>query len=171
MRTSSFPVYFVEVLTATSRILAAETNKMDKMPVEGAMADSGTFIPRDRLLLVSVAKTWKKLGVYDAARYAWRVDRRRVENVDLVLACVKGIVKGVFIPSAWLDASPGEASRRNFPGFTWTHHGQRWGFVGRPASDESRKRYEDKKVPDSLAIGQSGIRYHDEISGAAARSK
>jgi hypothetical protein len=131
------------------------------------MADSAdTFVPRDRLLLVSIAKTWKKLGVYDAARYAWRLDRKRAEKVDLVLACDLGIVKGVFIPSVWLDASPGEASRRNFPGFTWSHKGQRWGFVGNPADEESRKRYEDKKVPKNLAIGQSGIRYYDDTSAA-----
>jgi len=41
------------------------------------------FVPKDRLLLVSINKTIKHLPVYDVTRYAWRVDRARVENLDL----------------------------------------------------------------------------------------
>jgi hypothetical protein len=127
------------------------------------------FVPAENLLLVSVAKMIAKLDAYDAARYAWRLDRKRIEKIHLVLACVKGRVVGVFVPTDWLDASPGESSRRNFPGFTWTHKGQRWGFVGKPADPETATRYEGKTVPDNLAIGQAGIRYHDEISAKKAK--
>ena len=49
------------------------------------------FVPRDRLLLVSIAKTvGKTKSIYDAARFAWPVDVDRARNVDLVLACVEG---------------------------------------------------------------------------------
>lgn len=118
-----------------------------------------TFIPQDRLLLVSIAKSIGKLSVYDATRYAWRVSRHRVERVDLVLSCEKGVVRGVFVPSTWLDASPGEATRKNFPGFVAAHKGPRLGFIGKPANEDSQKRYLEKRVPDDLAIGQNPLRY------------
>jgi uncharacterized protein len=120
---------------------------------------SEVFVPKDRLLLVSINNSIKHLPVYDATRYAWRVDRARVENVDLVLGCEKQVVKGVFAVSKWLDASPGEATKRNFPGFKATHEGQRWGFEGREASEADQNDYLEKRVPDSLRIGANGVRY------------
>lgn len=117
------------------------------------------FVPRDRLLLVSINKSLKHLPVYDATRFAWRVDRARVENVELVLGCEKQIVKGVFAVSRWLDASPGETTKKNFPGLKATHHGQRWGFEGREASEADQNHYLGKRVPDSLRIGAIGFRY------------
>jgi hypothetical protein len=122
---------------------------------------SETFVPKDRLLLVSINKSIKRLPVYDATRYAWRVDRARVENVDLVLGCEKQIVKGVFVVSRWLDASPGDGTKRNFPGLEATHHGQRWGFEGREASETDQNHYLGKHVPDSLRIGANGVRYFE----------
>lgn len=99
--------------------------------------------------------------MWNAARYAWPVNRERAENVDLVLACVGGIVQGVFVASRWLDASPGEATRRNFPGFVAGHKGAKLGFEGRAADKASQDRYLGKRVPDSLHIGQNGFRYFD----------
>jgi hypothetical protein len=120
---------------------------------------SETFVPKDRLLLVSINKSIKHLPVYDATRYAWRVDRARVENVDLVLGCEKQIVKGVFVVSRWLDASPGDATKRNFPGLKATHEGQRWGFEGKEASEADQNNYLGKRVPETLRIGANGVRY------------
>jgi len=97
------------------------------------------FVPKDRLLLVSINNSIKHLPVYDATRYAWRLDRARVENVDLVLGCEKQVVKGVFRVSRWLDASPGEATKGNFPGLKATHEGQRWG-VSRAEKQANRIR-------------------------------
>lgn len=86
------------------------------------------FVPKDRLLLVSINKSVKHLPVYDATRYASRLDRARLENVDLVLGCEKRIVKGVFAVSRWLDASPTEATKRNVPGLKATHEGAKMGI-------------------------------------------
>jgi uncharacterized protein len=120
---------------------------------------SETFVLKDRLLLVSINNSIKHLPVYDATRYAWRVDRERVENVDMVLGCEKQIVKGVFVASRWLDASPGEATKKNFPGFKATHERQRWGFEGKEASEADQNKYLGKRVPETLRIGASGVRY------------
>jgi hypothetical protein len=117
------------------------------------------FVPKDRLLLVSINRSIKHLPVYDATRYAWRVDRARIENVDLVLGCERQVVKGVFVVSKWLDASPGEPTKRNFPGFKATHEGHRWGFEGGEASETDKSNYLEKRVPDTLTIGANGVRY------------
>lgn len=121
------------------------------------------FVAEDRLLLVSVAKTIEQNSVYDAARYAWPVNRHRVEtSIDFVLACVGGVVKGVFVPTQWLDASPGEPTRTNFPGFIAAHKGRRLGFVGYEANEDALRRYLEKRVPQGLRIGQKGFRYSEE---------
>jgi uncharacterized protein len=123
---------------------------------------SEEFVPRDGLLLVSIRESVKTRSIYDATRYAWPVSRRRIEEkVDLVLGCAEGIVQGVFVPSHWLNAAPGEASEKNFPGFKWTHKGQRWGFEGKEAHESIQKRYLGKRVPEGLKIGQIGFRYFE----------
>jgi hypothetical protein len=132
--------------------------------------DTGSFVPRHRLLLVSIGKYIKKSGLktYDATRYAWRVNPKRAANVELVLGCNKGVVEGVYVASKWLDASPGEATRKNFPELAAiaTHKNQRWGFVGKEADETSQKIYLGKRVPDRLAIGQAGLRYFDDAASS-----
>lgn len=106
-------------------------------------AQVGEFIPNHRLLLVSVNEGTKDRHlIYDAARYAWRLNRKKAQRVELVLACVHGIVKGVFIPTEWLDASPGEETRAHFsdlldanPRFVPRHNGHRLGFRGVEADE------------------------------------
>jgi len=129
------------------------------------------FVPKDRLLLVSIADTIKRLSVYDATRYAWPVNRQRAENADLVLGCVEGVVKGVCVASKWLDASPDEATARNFPGLAATQKGRRWGFEGGPANEASQRSYLGKRVPNNLAIGQIGFRYSYDLAERKVNEK
>jgi uncharacterized protein len=117
------------------------------------------FIPKHRLLLVSIRETIKSLEPYDATRYAWPVNLKRAEKVDLVLGCSEGIVRGVYIPERWLSAAPGEESEKNFPGFKCTHKDQRWGFEGTKADKADRDRYLNKRIPRNLRITQRGFRY------------
>jgi hypothetical protein len=118
------------------------------------------FVPGDRLLLVSIRQSIRFRSVYDATRYAWPVNRERAEN-RVVLGCNEGIVEGVYMPTRWLDASPGQASQTNFPGFAWAHTGQRWGFKGSEADEAVKQRYLGKRVPKALKIGRKGFRYFD----------
>ena len=122
--------------------------------------DIEPFVPRDRLLLVSIAETiGKTKSVYDAARFAWPVNVDRARNVDLVLACMKGIVKGVFVPRHWM-----EATKKNFPDLVATHRDLRWGFEGVEADQSIRANYLEKRVPDNITIGQIGFRYFDDLA-------
>jgi hypothetical protein len=146
-------------IDATNDSAQPPSHPSAKISIECDSIMSEAFVPKDRLLLVSINKSIKHLSVYDATRYAWHVDLTKVEKVDLVLGCEKQVVKGVFIVSRWLDASPGEPTKRNFPGFKATHKGQAWGFEGGEAGEADQRNYRGKRVPETLRIGQNGLRY------------
>jgi hypothetical protein len=123
------------------------------------------FVPgdEDRLLLFSIGKGLEERpDPLDATRYAWPVNLERAESASLILGCVDGVVKGVFVADVWLDASPGEETEKNFPGFRYTHTNRRFGFKGKEADNTSQSRYLGKRVPESLTIGQNGFRYSYE---------
>jgi hypothetical protein len=69
------------------------------------------FAPRHRILLVSIGVTQGKVNTYDAARFAWRVDRLRAERAELVLAHVQGLVVGIYRPIKMDGGQRGEFSR------------------------------------------------------------
>ncbi len=132
--------------------------------------DGDVFKPRegDKLLLFSINQGIKERpDPYDAARYAWHVDPKKAEDATLILACVRGVVKGVYVPVSWLPASPGKETQENFhdllkkyPRFKPTPaKSQKYGFRGEEADETSQKHYEDKRVPKHLKIGALGFRY------------
>jgi len=130
------------------------------------MGDDERFVPRHRLLLFSIAKgLTRNPNTYDATRFAWRVSKQRAENVELVLGCVKGIVKGVYVPQHWM-----EATKENFPKLVATHKGLRWGFDGMEADDATKANYLGRRVPDNLTIGQRGFRYFDDEASELPRA-
>jgi len=138
-------------------------DSMSKYPEE--------FVPKHRLLLVSVNNGIEdRRLLYDAARYAWPVNRARAERIEFVLACIHGIVKGVFVPTEWLKASPGKDTEENFsdlltanPSFIPAHSDepQRFGFRGTEADEDTKRQFVGKRVPERLKIGQKGFRYWD----------
>lgn len=117
---------------------------------------------------MSVAQGIKHRSLYDAARYAWPINRARAERIELVLACVHSEVKAVYAATEWLNASTRKDTEENFsdllvanPDFVPAHSGnrQRLGFRGEVADEEANRRYAGKRVPDKLKIGQNGFRY------------
>lgn len=123
------------------------------------MGGDQSFEPRHRLLLFSIEKgLTRNPNTYDATRFAWRINKARAEEVELVLGCVDGVVKGVYVPDRpWMEATP-----ENFPGLVAIHTGLRWGFKGVKADEATGANYIEKRVPDSLTIGQCGFRYFDD---------
>jgi hypothetical protein len=83
-------------------------------------------------------------SVYEAARFAWRISRAKVENAELVLAVEHGKVIGVFVPERWLPAT-----KENFPDHRPKLEG-RWGFEGREAPREIATQYVDRRLPDAM---------------------
>ena len=106
------------------------------------MEDTEPFDVRAPLILLSLGRSHQRgVNPYEAARFAWKIDRARAGRYGLVLAHSRGIVVGAFRPERWLPAT-----RENFPGRD-THPG-RWGFVGEPAEPETEDYYVGRRVPD-----------------------
>ena len=85
---------------------------------------------RNKVLLITVNKSANERSLYDATRYAWRVDKKKAEEADVILAVRKGLIVGAFVAYEWLPATP-----ENFPGIEENASG-RYGFYGENASKE-----------------------------------
>jgi len=103
------------------------------------------FEPAHRLLLINIRNTYEEgsRSTYDAVRYAWAVgkDARKARRAEFVLAHVQGLVRGVFKPTKWM-----EATKQNFPMFEAVPG--RWGFEGEEADETIQNRYLKKRIPD-----------------------
>lgn len=97
---------------------------------------------RHKVLLISVNRTALESSLYESVRYAWRLDKRRAQRAEFVVATVQGLGVGAFIPEKWL-----EATAENFRGQVAIPG--RFGFIGKEAQEEIQKHYSGAHVPDS----------------------
>jgi len=99
---------------------------------------------RHKALLISVNRSAAERSLYDATRYAWKIDKRRAEQADVILSTTQGVIVGAFIAHDWLEATaanfPGRAEGNGVPG--------RYGFSGEEAPADMQKLYVGKRVPD-----------------------
>lgn len=99
---------------------------------------------RHKALLISVNRSAAERSLYDATRYAWKIDMRKAKQADVILSTMQGVIVGAFIAHDWLEATaanfPGRAEGDGVPG--------RFGFVGEEAPADLKKIYVGKRVPD-----------------------
>ena len=99
-----------------------------------------------KALIVVVSRNWDGISasnLYAAARYSWPVKRKKVEEeVEIVLACYKRQIVGVFIPTQWYTASDGNSY-----------------FDGHEASHEIQDLYVGKYLSDDLRCYGGSCRY------------
>ena len=108
---------------------------------------------RHRALLISVNRSALEQPLYEATRFAWNLSQKRANEAEIVLASEKGIIRGVFIPEKWM-----EATAENFPGRPDAPG--RLGFVGREAPPEIQSAYVGRRIPDQYRFGTGNpIRY------------
>lgn len=108
--------------------------------VERYSAEPADF--RHRAILINVNRSSdEQSSLYEATRYAWKMDRRKAEEAEVVLANRQGLIVEAFIPERWL-----EASAENFPGRE--EQPGRIGFEGSVAPQDTRELYVRKRVPD-----------------------
>jgi len=93
-------------------------------------------------LLIMVSRSAIETSLYEATRFAWRLDPAKARQAEVVLATSRGLIVGAFTASAWL-----EATAANFPGREDVPG--RWGFIGQEASEDIRARYVRKRLPDN----------------------
>ena len=94
-----------------------------------------------RALLISVNRGALETSLYEAVRYAWKINKSKAEQAEVILATVRGEIVGAFIARRWL-----EATAENFPGREGV--AGRYGFDGKEAPDEIKALYVGKRVPD-----------------------
>jgi len=98
-----------------------------------------------KVLLISVNRSAAERSLYDATRYAWKINIRKAKQAEVILAVMQGLIAGAFVADDWLEATaanfPGLAEGDGVPG--------RFGFIGREAPDHIKRLYIGKRVPDS----------------------
>jgi len=116
------------------------------MPVQEIIrrysAEQAVF--QHKALLISVNRSAAERSLYDATRYAWKIDTRKAKEAEVILPTMQGLIIGAFIAHDWLEATaanfPGRAEGEGRPG--------RFGFVGKEASENMKRLYIGKRVPD-----------------------
>jgi hypothetical protein len=114
------------------------------------------------LLLINVNKSaGVRPTIYDATRYAWKLDPRRAETATYVLAEYHGTVIGVFVAEEWLPTTlenfptlenyPDLAPREAYEG--------RFGFRGREAPPDILVRYLGRRLDERQRGEQNPVRY------------
>jgi len=100
---------------------------------------------KHNVVIISVNRTaTERATLYEAVRFAWKIDRKRADATDYVLAVRHGVIVGVFTAARWI-----EATIDNFPALTMSLAG-RYGFVGAEAPTEIKNMYMGKRIPDAL---------------------
>lgn len=74
--------------------------------------------------------------LYDATRSSWRVSLDRANNVEYALSVYKGIIREVYLVTAWQEANPAAHEKNK----------GRFEFIGDIAEDVIRDKYKLKSV-------------------------
>lgn len=112
-----------------------------------------------RLIVIDVNRSfgWRKSAtrdnLLDAVRFMWRLNLKRASKSEYVLAQRGGVIKGVFKPELWLNATV-----KNFPEFRELVRRReerggppRIGFRGQEVTDPSVvSLHKNKRLPSSL---------------------
>jgi hypothetical protein len=103
--------------------------------------EAPTAVFEHKALLINVNRTALESSLYEATRYAWKINLAKAERAEVILATFQGIIRGAFVATAWL-----EATAENFP-----ERGAapgRYGFVGNEAPAAMQDLYVYKRVPE-----------------------
>lgn len=112
-----------------------------------------------KALVISINRTATSRELYDATRYAWRIDPAKAREADFVLAEQSGLVVAVFKVSDWY-----KSSSKHFEGFPSAPG--RWGFVGEPAPAEIARLYVHKRTPVRAKGAANPVRYFYGVASA-----
>lgn len=98
---------------------------------------------KHRSIIINVNRSATETSLYDATRYAWKIDAKKAGRAEIVVAVRYGLIIAVFIAEQWLPATAD-----NFPGREPVPG--RFGFIGREAPEEMRRMYIGKRLPDQF---------------------
>ena len=114
------------------------------------------FVVGEPLILISIGRLWKERGQNGAVRGRWRLDMEKAMRRRLVLAHVRGVVRGAYRPEKWTRTTAQEVPDD-------PHLAGRIGFDGIEADAEVWERYVGKRVPSKYRKrgAQASCRYLD----------
>ncbi|HYO26234.1 MAG TPA: hypothetical protein VEQ85_14935 [Lacipirellulaceae bacterium] len=94
-----------------------------------------------RAVVINVNRSATDTSLYDATRYAWKINPVKAGRAELVLAVRNGLIVAAFVAHEWLPATAAHfPGREPVPG--------RHGFVGADAPDSIKHLYIGKRLPD-----------------------
>ncbi len=97
-----------------------------------------------KVLMININQTaLESTSIYEAVRHAWKLNSKKAQLAQFVLAMQQGLVIGVFIAEKWLPANP-----ENFPGKE--ERSGRYGFIGYESPDDIQKLYLRTRLPDYM---------------------
>ncbi|WP_433780420.1 LEM-3-like GIY-YIG domain-containing protein [Flavobacterium anhuiense] len=89
-----------------------------------------------KIIMISINRSVNDNDIYDAVRFAWKLDPKRAQKAEYVLAVEKGIIVGVFKAENWYLAElPNQTSKR-------------YGFNGQQAPRDIQGLYLRKRIPE-----------------------
>jgi hypothetical protein len=92
-----------------------------------------------KALLIGVNRSATEASLYEATRYAWRLDVAKARRAEVILPTVQGLIVGAFVADEWLSATS-----ENFTGRESVEG--RFGFVGRAAPAAIHDLYVGRSV-------------------------
>ncbi len=121
------------------------------------------------IIAVNVTRSWDTIEVqqghpltaaqmYDITRGRWRINEARLADIKYVCAAYKGIIKAVYHPLYWHDASQ---SQNATLGALLEKDQLRKEFVGELVEGEVAEQYVGKNVEEFLPskLGRNPVRY------------
>ena len=115
-------------------------------------AEEIQFNPNHKIMVIKLrTSTVETYGLYNAVRYAWKVNISKAAQVDYVLAVTDGICKGMFIPESWFQLTRKDEAREEFPTRQDIDlRSGRYSFRGKEANQEISDMYKGKRLPGHL---------------------
>ena len=109
--------------------------------------------PKHKLLLININTSFDDPSLpalYEAVRYAWRLNLNRAQQSDYILAVVAGVVRGAFIAEEWAPAT-----KEFFPERTpLEQDAGRYAFRGCAAPEDIQSLYAGESIGHSVRKGK-----------------
>jgi hypothetical protein len=106
-----------------------------------SLYSAGPAVFKHKALLINVNGYNSEISLYEATRYAWKINKAKAEQAEVILSTLHGLIVGAFTATRWLEATAENFSRDDAPS-------GRFGFEGTEAPTDIKKRYVGKRVPD-----------------------
>lgn len=95
-----------------------------------------------KVIFITINRTASELGYYKATRAAWKLNMKRAQRTEYVLAVERGLIVDVFQPTEWKIAMLSD-----FPEIGEDRL-DRIGFIGVRTDDSILSQYVNKQVPE-----------------------